>query len=534
MDLVADAVNGFVSSAIDKVMKAIWAAALWLLRGAFELVDALLGFGDGSNLVDADGRLSGDSPLAGVWPTLLWISGVVALGLFFWQLTTTVARGGAGFWRAVSGPVAYGIAIAMTFGIVAALLGGAEGLTSLLLEKGLDAANFQTLLTDGEMKTVFADNPELGLASQADETVRAVILGLVALFGVIPAAVGFALQMIFRQAVIWILLATIPITAAGLMTQTTSTWFWRSLRWMLAAILMKPALALVLVIGVNLMATPTGVGGLLVGTGVLLVAVFCPMTIYRLLAFVEPGTQAGLALRSLGSSGSGSGSGAGSGGGSSAEEANTARFDAASGGAGGRAGGGAGGGAAGGGAAAGGSGGAAAGGAGAAAGAAGGFAAVGAAVSGAAHGASNYANSQMDASGIGAGAGGARHASSGQSGQGGSPAEGSGVSSQPGGSAGGGDDGSAAGGPGSPDVSPIGGDPGGGAGDGVAAIEPASAQADTGGGPGGGGAGETPPPEQPLHAEGSSRGLGGGRGGRGGGAGGAGAGAGGANEAVIP
>ncbi|MFR9802600.1 hypothetical protein ACL02T_09895 [Pseudonocardia sp. RS010] len=524
MDLVADAVNGFVSSAIDKVMKAVWAAALWLLRGAFELVDALLGFGDGSNLVDADGRLSGDSPLAGVWPTLLWISGVVALGLFFWQLTTTAARGGAGFWRAVSGPVAYGIAIAMTFGIVAALLGGAEGLTTLLLEKGLDAANFQTLLTEGEMKTVFADNPELGLASQADETVRAVILGLIALFGVIPAAVGFALQMIFRQAVIWILLATIPITAAGLMTQTTSTWFWRSLRWMLAAILMKPALALVLVIGVNLMAAPTGVGGLLVGTGVLLVAVFCPMTIYRLLAFVEPGTQAGLALRSLGSSGSGSGSGAGSGGGSSAEEANTARFDAASGGAGG----GAGGGAAGGGAAAGGSGGAAAGGAGAAAGAAGGFAAVGAAVSGAAHGASNYANSQMDASGIGGGAGGSRHASSGQSGQGGSSAGGSGAASQPGGSVAGGDDASAAGGPGSPDVSPIGvGDPGSGAGEGVAAIEPASAQADTGGGPGGGGAGETPPPEQPLDAEGSS-------GGPGGGAGGAGAGAGEASEAVIP
>ena len=52
------------------------------------------------------------------------------------------------------------------------------------------------------------------------------------------------------------LIATVPITAAGLLANTTATWFWRSLRWMLAAILMKPALALVLVVGVNMLSGP--------------------------------------------------------------------------------------------------------------------------------------------------------------------------------------------------------------------------------------------------------------------------------------
>ncbi|MCF7547276.1 hypothetical protein [Pseudonocardia sp. WMMC193] len=511
MNLLGDAAAGFVTSAMDKIAKAMWSAALWVLRGAFELMDSLLGFGDGSDLVDADGRLAAGTPLAGIWPTLLWISAAVAFGLFLWQLTTTVARGGAGFWRAVSGPVAYGIAIAMTAGILAALLGGAEGLTSMLLQQGLASDNFQTMFTTGKMAEVFTDNPDLGAAAaNTDETVRSLVLFIVALFGVIPAGLGFALQMIFRQGVIWILLATIPITAAGLMTQTTSAMFWRNVRWALAAIIMKPALALVLVVGVNLMSAPTGVGGLLVGTGVLLIAVFCPMTVYRLLSFVEPGTQAGMALRSLSSQGSSSGpGGGGSGGGGSAEQANTARFDAASGGAGG-------------GAAAGGAAG------GAALGAAGAVGAVGAAVSGAAHGASNFANSQMDATGMGAGVGGR----SGGGGDGSSQSSGAGSggsSGQSGGSSGGSDGRDVGGGPsgavpGAPEAAPLEGGAASGssaAGDsgGPPAIEPAP-EIGAGGAPGGGGHAETPPPEQPT--QGSNRG-------------GPSAGsAGGASEAVIP
>ena len=132
---------------------------------------------------------------------------------------------------------------------MAALVGAAEGLTVLLLQRGLAAENFRTVL----------DHPNLGLTdspaldSSIDATARAVLLGMVALFGVLPAALGFLLQMLFRQAVILVLIATVPITAAGLLANTTASWFWRWLRWMLAAILMKPALALVLVVGVNML-----------------------------------------------------------------------------------------------------------------------------------------------------------------------------------------------------------------------------------------------------------------------------------------
>lgn len=522
-DLFGDAVNSFFASAIDQIMTFIWAAAVNLLRGSFELVDGLLGFGDGSDLVDGSGGLGSAAPFAEIWPVLRWIGLSVALGLFFWQLTTTVLRGGAGFWRAATGPVAYGVAAAMTLGVVAALLGAAEGLTTVLLQRGLDADNFRTILDNPDL--AFTDNPEVD--SQLDSSVRAVLLGLVGLFGVIPAALGFALQMIFRQAAILVLVATVPITAAGLMTNTTASWFWRSLRWMMAAILMKPALALVLVIGVNVLSAPTGIGGLLAGTGVLLISLFCPLVLFRLLAFVEPGTNAGATMRSaLSSSGGGGGQPSAS---SSPEETNSARFDSAQAGGGGGfsgpgpAGAGAG---AGGGGAASGAGGAAAGGgsAGAAGGGAGGGAlgavgAVNAAVGAAASFATGYASTTMDATGIGAGQGGFRGSSGG-----GSRGRGEGGSADGGGSdAGGGSGGSSPGdGTSPPDPAPSGGSPDQGWG----SWDPD----DDGGGPRGWDGeriGEQRPPERATPAAQGQRSGGGGPGGggsAGGGAGGAGAG----------
>jgi hypothetical protein len=317
------ALNSFSASVVDRLMKAIWAAAMWLLRTAFSLMDSVGGFRDGSTLVDAAGHPSPAAPFYALWPTLTWIGGAVAVGLFLWQLTLAMLRGGAGFWRAASGPVAYGVATALTLGVVGALVGAAEGLTVLLLQRGLAAENFRTILDHPSLG--FSDNPELD--SSIDASARALLLGMIALFGVLPAAIGFLLQMLFRQAVIIVLVATVPITAAGLLANTTATWFWRSLRWMLAAVLMKPALALVLVVGVNMLSGPTGVGGLFAGAGVLLISLFCPLALFRLLAFVERGPhlvradRPGSAALGMASPGALVGSTSG--------QVNTARFDAA-------------------------------------------------------------------------------------------------------------------------------------------------------------------------------------------------------------
>jgi len=322
-NLIGDSIGSVLSSALDEAMKAVWEAATWLLSTAFSVVDDFSTF-----TVDAQA-----GPVGAIWPTLLAVSSAIALGLFFWQLTLAALRGGRGMMRAATGPVAYGIALAMTVTGIAAALATADGLTALILSKGLNVTTFSG---------AFTHTTVLG---QVGNEVKVVALGLVGLLGVIPAAIGWVLEIIWRQAAILVLVSTVPITAAGLLAHTTASWFWRGLRWTLAAIAVKPVLALIVVIGVSSLANASGPVGLLAGVAVLWVSLTSPIALFRLLAFVDPATSTGDAFRDsfsqitsrisdLAGADAGSGSGGGGSGTSSAamgefESANTARFDAA-------------------------------------------------------------------------------------------------------------------------------------------------------------------------------------------------------------
>ena len=366
-DAIADQLNSAVGGVIDTIMKGIWAASVWLLRSVFELVDSFTTL----NFVSVDGGIDPTSPIATIWPLMRWVSLVIATGLFFLQLATTMLRGGRGMFRLATGPLAYAIAVGMTAGGIGLLFAAGDGLTTMMLDQGLKADGFVGVLDSPAAAKFFIPAPNLdaptgpldpvspqaraesagALASQLDATTRAVVLGIVAVFAVIPAGLGFLLENIFRLAVFAVLVATSPITAAGLLADATASWFWRGLRWAITAAVLKPALALVLIIGVNMLSRPTGLSGLLAAAGVLLVALFCPFALYRLLAFVDPGTNAGMTARGFlntsglsggGSGGGGAGGGSGSdgsGGGDGGEAAHAARFDAAGGGSGGSAGG---------------------------------------------------------------------------------------------------------------------------------------------------------------------------------------------------
>ncbi|MEY8042345.1 hypothetical protein AB8O55_23295 [Saccharopolyspora cebuensis] len=325
-DDIGSAIGGklkeLVASAFEAAMQALWDGSLWILRTAFQLADEF-------SVFTVDTR---EGPIAVLWPMMLWISGVLALGLFFWQLTMTSLRGGRGFLRLVGGPVQYGIALAITVGMVGGFLAAADGLTHGILEYGLQSRNFQ----DALQHTTFADG--------AVDGVKAVVLGICAFVGVIPAGIGYVLEMLFREAAIYVLVATIPITAAGLLANVTKAWFWKAVRWILACIAMKPVLALTLVLGVAIAGGSQGLSGLLAGIGVLVLSLLMPFVLFRLFAFVDPNSDAGAsfrdALSSAGVDSYGAGNpamqaataamGGGSGGGDGAQEsANTGRFDEA-------------------------------------------------------------------------------------------------------------------------------------------------------------------------------------------------------------
>jgi hypothetical protein len=311
---LGDQLTTMVGGAFEAVMTGIWEASLGLLRTAFGLADQFSVFSVSISV----------GPLKTVWPMMLWISGLLALGLFSWQLIMTNLRGGRGFLRLVSGPVQYGIALAVTVGMVAAFLTAVDGLTEGILSSGLASRNF----TDALTHTSFSD--------AAGNGVKAVMLGICAIVGVLPAALGYVLEMLFREAAIYVLVCTVPLVAAGLLAGVSAAWFWKTVRWLLASIAMKPALALALVIGVGIVGGAQGVAGLLAGIGVLVISLLAPLVLFRLFAFVDPHSDTGGAFReflsgkgmdsygpnnpamALVSAGSGS---------AAIEDANTGRFD---------------------------------------------------------------------------------------------------------------------------------------------------------------------------------------------------------------
>ena len=69
---------------------------------------------------------------------------------------------------------------------------------------------------------------------------------------VIPAAFGYLLIMLVREAALLILVATMPIAAAGALGDGTKAWMWKSIRWFVAACLTSPLLALVVGLGVQI------------------------------------------------------------------------------------------------------------------------------------------------------------------------------------------------------------------------------------------------------------------------------------------
>ncbi|MFI6029435.1 hypothetical protein [Amycolatopsis magusensis] len=318
---MGEAFKIMMASAFDAVMDAIWQASLALLREAFKLADQF-------SVFTVDTR---SGPIGVLWPMMLWISGVLALGLFFWQILSSSLRGGCGFLRLITGPAQYGIALAVSVGLVAGFLAAVDGLTRGILEVGLQSQNFSDALNH----TSFADG--------AVDGVKAVVLGLCALVGVLPAAIGFCLEMVVREAGVYVTVAVIPIAAAGLLANTTATWFWSTCRVLLTCIVMKPALALTVVLGVSIAGDAQGISGLLAGFIVLLASLFAPFALYALFSFVDPSTDAGAGLREM-LSGMGlesygannpavragaAGSDSDGGGGDAQEDSNTARFDQA-------------------------------------------------------------------------------------------------------------------------------------------------------------------------------------------------------------
>ncbi len=309
---LGDAASSAVGDVWKAAMTGLWSAALWLLKLAFKIIDAF-----------TTPDLSAQGPMGAVLPTTLWLGAALAVIMMFVQLTLALLRrDGKSMGQILIGIGQFGLVWAAFLGLAAGFVAAAAGLEHGILAQMLNAKD----LSHVDLSGTFPD--------KIGDITLATVLGILGLLIVIPAAFFYVLIMFVREAALIILVATAPISAAGLVSETGKAWFWKTTRWFFSCLLISPMCALLLGIGVKL---STGVisppptlaqlkeicakkgcnplsdaGGLtqfanqtntahagmaVVGCIVIAIGACCPMILFRLLTFVEPGTASGAALR---------------------------------------------------------------------------------------------------------------------------------------------------------------------------------------------------------------------------------------------
>jgi hypothetical protein len=213
-----------------QAMQSLWAGALWMVQFVFELVDAF-----------TTPDLSEGGPMAAIYPATFAIGGGLAIVLAFLQIGIGAwQRNGQGLARVLVGVPQFGAAWAGMLGIGALMTVATSGLTRGLLQLGLGKPSF------GELNLVHPMTVRDGF----DAAVASIIGFCGALL--ILASIGYLLIMLVRSGALVLIIATSPISAAGLVAEGTRAWFWKALRWFLAALMMAPLSALIFTIGVKL------------------------------------------------------------------------------------------------------------------------------------------------------------------------------------------------------------------------------------------------------------------------------------------
>ncbi|HMM94021.1 hypothetical protein [Phycicoccus sp.] len=265
-------------------MLALWNAGLWLLRLVLGWVDTFL---------SPDLRESG--PMAGTYRVTFWVAATLVVALTLVQTGIAAARrDGRSIARVLVGGAQFVMVWAVWISYAIALLYACSGLTKTLMKATMGVDTWAEWNPWGTVE-----------AEDLTDATIATVLGILGCL-VIIAAIGHLMVMLARAAALIVLVATAPIAAAGLASEVGQSWFWKSVRWTHAAAFTPPLMALVIGAGTQTTtATVTGpqaglasaVGTAVPGVMLVLISCFAPLALFKLLAFVDPGTSSGAAIR---------------------------------------------------------------------------------------------------------------------------------------------------------------------------------------------------------------------------------------------
>jgi hypothetical protein len=229
-----------------------------------------------------------------VYAICLGIAAVIAVLLLLGQvIRTAVTHDGTALAEGLTGIGKAAAAFALTLVIASAAVTAADSLTTYIVNASFGSAT----QLDARITTLLSFAGQAGHPA-AEIAGGASMLLLLSLTGIILILVLW-FELLLRNAAIAVLIATSPIAAAGLTSAPSRNWWPRTASAAGQLIIVKPVIALVFALGLELTGTGHDIETLLEGMLILLLAVVAWPVIARFLTFtsIAPGAGGlGLAL----------------------------------------------------------------------------------------------------------------------------------------------------------------------------------------------------------------------------------------------
>lgn len=283
-EAIGDVIAKAAADAWTAAMLAVWNSGLFVLRIVLTFSELFL-----------TPDLRADGPGKDVYAFTLWLALALVVILAMIQLgAAAFKREGKGLARAFIGAGQFVLVCACWFGYCVMIVAACGAITTALMKSLLKVQTWPDW------------DPLGGLG--VDDITDAGVATALAFLGIFLwlAAIGHVLVYLARAASLLVLTATGPLSAAGLVSDFTRSWFWKSLRWFHAAAFTPVLMVMVLGIGVQFANgvaahladdTAKAFGTALPAVMTILISVVAPLALFKLLAFVDPGTPSGASFR---------------------------------------------------------------------------------------------------------------------------------------------------------------------------------------------------------------------------------------------
>lgn len=201
---------------------------------------------------------------------------VVIVGLFVIQVVTAaLRREPAGLGRAITGAGAAVLGTAVAVAVIQSLLIAVDGISdTVATAAGTSIEDAARRLLDVTMLTGLMGGPGSG-------AVLVIVFGALYIVGAV-LTLG---TLLVREALIIVAVVVAPLAIAGGAARVTSGWVRRWVQVTLALIISKLAIVIVFVVAVGMLGGGTGIGALLSGLILILLACLAPWASFKFLDF---------------------------------------------------------------------------------------------------------------------------------------------------------------------------------------------------------------------------------------------------------